>query len=270
MSETWAHAEPTPHPYPEAHDEGRGSNRSALRLLGALVLGAVLVGGIGSLTGPGQGIIGSWLSTQGSSYSLYRFYEDGSFGLKGSSGFIGYEIRGAYRVAGASGQVYRIVLESEYGDQEIRMRLESPERLVALDSESGEETVHHRIDDWILTHRPSAEARSYNGDKPHLGCWQSQGMGMYTGFDFRKDGTLVQRTKEGTTEVRYAVDYSKVPFHLDITEAGGQVNRGLFEFQYDGTLRISRSSSEGGARPEKISSYLDYYPCEPSETGGDA
>lgn len=250
-------------------ERGSGSNQGAAKILLGLVLGALLVGGFGSLLGSGYAFVGTWKVTQGNSYQAFRFDSDGTYWRSAGGGLIGFNLAGTYTVTGSAGNTYRIVLELAGQKMQTEVRVESEDRLVEIDTDDGSEMVYTRAEDWVMAKRPSKTAESYDGSTPHVGCWMRQG-DTEPSLRIGRDDSIERKTPEGTSKGSLIVDYSKVPFHFDVTDSDGQTYLGLFDFEIDGSLRLSLNGSPGATRPEEISRYQNYYPCESSDSAGGA
>lgn len=255
---------------PQTQFHEQGSNSGATKILLALVLGSVLMGGTWSLLGPGLGLIGTWQIVDGSSFGIFRFEDDGTYWLKSSFGIVSLNLVGTYQVVKSSGDTFRVRTQTEFGEDETEYRLESPDHLIELDPENPEEgSSFTRVGDWVLALRPSESPSTYDGASPHLGCWQRQGV-QTPDLELLDGGTLLRYSGGETTRATYSVDYSKVPFQFDVTDSDGQIDREIFEFAAGGALHISQTNLSGGERPKEMNRHQSYFPCPKSESRGDA
>ena len=173
---------------------------------------------------------------------------------------------------GKSGNTYRVrirIPELGKGEADSEYRLESPDHLVEVDGENPEEaTVFTRTGDWVMATRPSETAESYGADRPHLGCWQRSGPAGPE-IELLDDGTVLRTSEEGTTRGTYTVDYSQLPFHIDLDSSEGEVKRGIFGFDVGGGMQIGLPAEGQSGRPNDISRYQAYRPCSTFETRGE-
>jgi hypothetical protein len=254
----------------QSNTHEQGSNNGAVKILLFLILGPVLLGGLWSQLGPRNRLAGTWELTGGDSFDVFRFDADGSYWRRSSAGLLSVNLGGSYRVVESSGDRYRVRIETEFGEIEEEYRLESPDRLVAVDPDNAEDLSRYtRIGDWVMAVRPSASPSTYDGAKPHLGCWQRQGASA-PALELREDGALLRYAGGEVKKATYSIDYSKIPFQLDVTDAEGGVDREIFDFATGGALRISQTHLTDGARPDEMNRYQTYFPCSPSDSQGDS
>ena len=251
---------------PQMQPHDLGSNQGATKILLCLVFGSVFLGGTWSLLGPGHRLIGTWQQTEGSSYDIFRFDADGSYWQHTYSGLFSVHLVGTYEIITASAETYRVRVKTQIGEGEMALRLESPDRLISLDSDSPKESRYERVGDWVLAMHPSSTPSTYGGATPHLGCWQRQGVESPE-LELLAGGSLIRYSGGEAERATYSVDYSKVPFRLDITDGGGQVDKEIFDFAAGGALRISQTHSDGG-RPKEMKGHQTYFPCPKSASQG--
>lgn len=256
----------------DSETAGAGSDGGALKILLALLLGPLLLGGLWSLMGPGKKFVGTWLSQQGGATDIFRFDADGTYWQHVDGGFISMHLEGSYEVVSSQGSSQRIRLKTQVGEMDMEYRPEPPDRLLVSDPDQPDGTAEsfRRVGDWILAKRPSATASDYDGATPHIGCWQRRGV-EGPELELLTDGTWLEQSSQGPVErATYRVDYSQVPFEIDVTNPTGEVDREIFDFAADGSLRISQTQLADGQRPQAMSRQQTYYPCPTTEPKGDA
>ena len=248
-----------------------GSNAGAGRLSLTVVFGAILLGGSWSLLESASPLVGTWISREGSGYILTRFDTEGAFRYRADGGFLTVDVHGSYQVIGRSGNTYRVrtqIPDLGEGQVDSEYRLESPDRLVEIDRENPEDsTVFTRTEDWVMASRPSRTAETYEGGRPHLGCWQRSGA-KGPKLELLEDGLVLRSSGEETTRGTYTVNYSKLPFHLDINSSEGEVERGIFGFDFGGGLQVGLPPDGQEERPTEINRYQAYQPCSTFESRG--
>lgn len=249
-----------------------GSNQGAAKILLTLVLGSLAIGGVWSSLGPRSRVTGTWVQQDGSSFEIFHLDADGTYWHRTLGGFLSVNLTGTYQMVGSSGGTYRLRMKTEIGEYDMEARLELPDRLLLIDKDDPESpSAYTRTGDWVLAVRPSKSPTAYDGAKPHLGCWQVPG-NERPALELLDGEKLLLYSGDETERAVYSVDYSKIPFQLDVTLGDGRVEREIFEFAADQSLRISREHRTDGQRPKKMTSYQQYVPCtrrDESDSQGD-
>jgi hypothetical protein len=227
-----------------------GSNSGSARIFLTLVLGSVLLGGFWSLIGPGNQLIGTWQDPTDDSLPTFRFDADGSYWIHLKEGSQSFHILGSYQLSQAKGDIYRVKIETEAFEDEVRYRLLSEDQLVEIiPNISGTKTTYLRTADWVLTLRPSSVSESYEEEKPHLGCWQ---LSSDETFEFSPDGKLLKNYPNLTERLTYRVNYSQIPFHLDLVADDGKTEREIFQFSTKDMLEMSQQGLSNGKRAAEL------------------
>ncbi len=238
-----------------------GSNQVTAQIFLSLIFGSVLLGGFLSLLGPGLRLIGTWQVQSGNTYAVFRFEDDGTYWHRNQSGSRQVEVLGTYKIIQASGATYRVQITTEAGEEEIDVQIEGSDRLVWIDPDKPDGRFPvTRTGDWVFASRPSPDPSSYDGAKPHLGCWRRPTLRTET-LEFLEGGSVLHVSGDKTARSTYTVDYSKVPFQLDITRSDGTVEQAIFRFGVDGSLDLSGEGRTDGERANTASGFHNYTPC---------
>lgn len=241
----------------------QGSDGGALRILLSIVIGALLVGGFSSITGSSaKSLIGTWMSNDGSSYQVFRFSGDGIYWFETVGGFLNMSFAATYEVVNRQGDQITVLLKTQAGEAMATYRIESRETIHSLKNEKGDiEESFQRVGDWVLAKHPAKESESYNGERPHLGCWQAEALQGPWSYELRPDGSVSEDSTRDLKWTSYKVDYSKIPFEIDLTYSDNRVVRAIFEFSPDGSLHIGTNGLDSGSRPKEMSNHQTYSPC---------
>lgn len=248
----------------------QGSNAGALKILFLIVASSMLLGGMSNLLGPRNQLVGTWYDQKGSQYDIFRFEEDGSYWQQTGGGFISMNLHGTYEVVDINASTYQIRLTTEMGDVGLEYTLDSFDRLrlAGADKEDSGDT-YERVDSWRMAKRPSKNAETYDGSRPHLGCWLAEESKRLI-LEIQDDQSLMLTLDGETTRAQYSVDYTHVPFHLDMKDENGKRQLEIFEFTADGALRVSNTNREDGTRPQEMGRSNRYVPCRDDSTEGEA
>ena len=246
-------------------ESSQGSDRGAFQVVLILVLASFVVGGISTLSGGASSpLIGTWWAGDGTSFQSFRFAEDGTYWFE-SRGWFGVSLAGTYKVVGRQGDEISVVLSTELGEMESSVRVESDSRISIRSDEEGDEDFE-RAADWALAKKPSPRGESFEGERPHLGCWQRDMLFQPATYEFRADGSVVDSSEAELQLVEIAVDYSKIPFEIDLTYSDGRVVQEIFQFHPDGALLLGSHRLAPGARPQQMASHDRLVPCSAQET----
>lgn len=228
-----------------------GSNAGTSKILLLLVGGALAAGAGMELFRPSLSLVGTWQVGESGALVGVRFDQYESFWMR-AEGLQSFVVEGTYSILESAGNTYRMQITHSKGEGEAEIRLSTPDRMTWIDPEEpGSDTEYSRVGDWVMARHPSESSSSFAGAKPHLGCWYEESNESHR-FDLSGDGSIETKEDGGAEVNKYYFDYSRVPFHFDITDSDGEASPEIVEFITGSVMRVSKANLPDGARPETL------------------